>query len=892
MKTQDTYQSILRGVSQQAPSERIEGQHGEQVNMISDPVNGLTRRAGLLLVDETLKDISDVPDSSLSDAIADSYSYRAFPFSIYTNHYDLLYRSRRRQGAQSEAHLPPVSVFTKQGVRRWLDVVTDPLDTRLEDYWAGGLSSLVVLGRMVLMAGNEVRPNVQVVDHWGDDANQDKAVIYVKTGQYSKTYRVRAKIRSTGLSADVSYTTPASYYDGQLVVDDLNPADPDYQFYLNNRIYAHEQATANHTLAAAEAIIPSSIAAELLTKLHDAGQTGWVRDGAYLRNTDIETLAVGDDSVNDQLLATHNDAVSESQLSPRHFNGKVVKITPIKGSDEGYYLKAYTDGGHAFGLVTWRETAGEEVIISDMLAYGTLENETFYVASSPERLRALVLDEEAVTIAVPSYVPSMAGDLGTMPKPAFADAPIDLLAIFQDRLIVGTGNILRLSRTGDYLNFFRTSALTVRDDDPAEIFAAGTQGDVIRKAALYDRNMTFYGDNYHYVLPGRSAFDPKNPQLAVQYEIHGTGRSQPAVVGDKVFVMKEDTALAGVQMLQLNPGVWQDSPQIDTVTKQLRTYINGTPAEMVAVSAPNTLFARTEFINRSGGAYPNARPFGIYTFGYMDGPEGRVQEAWSAWEWAAALGTPFGLSSNGSGDGIMLYTLAVNTLGGVLHRGLMALEGSARAEPSGLPMLDAMRPADYTEPTLITPTADQRVAEAVRTVRDASYSTVAPSTDDFTRWAVPASPYYTSGDAAPQAVDPLRWQGVRGWGADWVTVYGETLDGVWTGLNYASFVDLTSPIMRNHEDKARLYGYLTLTKLRIQTARTGGIQGWVTHPSGTDRSLFYDGGYKAIDYEHSLFVGRRSQDVQMRIASVDWHPLTITSIAWQGDWKNNQGRIR
>ena len=46
MKVESSYDSLLRGVSQQVPQERAIGQHTEQVNMLSDPVNGLARRHG------------------------------------------------------------------------------------------------------------------------------------------------------------------------------------------------------------------------------------------------------------------------------------------------------------------------------------------------------------------------------------------------------------------------------------------------------------------------------------------------------------------------------------------------------------------------------------------------------------------------------------------------------------------------------------------------------------------------------------------------------------------------------------------------------------------------------------------------------------------------------
>ena len=48
-KVSGTYPSLSRGVNQQPFEARLDGQHGEQVNMWSDPVHGLSRRRGTIL---------------------------------------------------------------------------------------------------------------------------------------------------------------------------------------------------------------------------------------------------------------------------------------------------------------------------------------------------------------------------------------------------------------------------------------------------------------------------------------------------------------------------------------------------------------------------------------------------------------------------------------------------------------------------------------------------------------------------------------------------------------------------------------------------------------------------------------------------------------------------
>ena len=52
-KVSGSYKSLIRGVSEQVPEERLPGQHAAQDNTLSDPVRGLIRRQGSLLVNET-----------------------------------------------------------------------------------------------------------------------------------------------------------------------------------------------------------------------------------------------------------------------------------------------------------------------------------------------------------------------------------------------------------------------------------------------------------------------------------------------------------------------------------------------------------------------------------------------------------------------------------------------------------------------------------------------------------------------------------------------------------------------------------------------------------------------------------------------------------------------
>ena len=84
-KVSGTYPSLSRGVNQQPFEARLDGQHGEQVNMWSDPVHGLSRRRGTVIQSRgtdnvfgpSYHELSDYQKQELRDFYA---SYRTVPY--------------------------------------------------------------------------------------------------------------------------------------------------------------------------------------------------------------------------------------------------------------------------------------------------------------------------------------------------------------------------------------------------------------------------------------------------------------------------------------------------------------------------------------------------------------------------------------------------------------------------------------------------------------------------------------------------------------------------------------------------------------------------------------------------------------------------------------------
>lgn len=888
-KATGTYASLVRGVSQQAPADRLEGQHGEQINMLSDPVRGLVRRNGSLIEHQLLSTIT----GPVGQATADSFSFRTFTFQADGRELDLMYRSRPRVAGGAN-YLDGLIVYDKtlDTHAGFVDLVTDPDDTVMAAYLDGGFSAITAIGSYVLMAGNTVYPTDGSVSQLTGQAWSNSGAAWIRGGAYARTYTLKVRRASDSTDFTVTYTTKAAMYPGTLDTTGIAYTDLDYQKQVNDLTYAYNTAVNQWINEASEDIVPSSIAQNLIDLLTAAGFTGWTRNGSHIGSDNVALIEVSDGGDGSLFVSLLNSTNAADEVTEMHYIGKVVKVQPKTANDEVYYLKAYAKDGLAAstGLrpVIWRESAGVIQTPVRLFAIGVLHEGTFYAASNQTLLEALVLAETTDVIDVPPLIPSAVGDLESNARPAFMGKPITAMAIFQDRLMIASGSTLNLSRPGDYFNFYRSTVVSVVDDDPIEVYALGTETDTIRQAATFDKALVLYGDQYHYMMSGRTVQTPSTASIAAYLAVDNTAGAKPLSTGTYVFSLKEDNQLGACRLMQTKVGVFQDRPQFSDVSRQLRDYINGTPAEMIALSGPNMVFVRTEHFLHSQGAYPRARPAGLYVYQYMDDDQdSRLTDSWSAWEWSMALGTPIGMSAMASGGGIMVYTLAWgrNQLG-QNTRAILAMSFSARPDPTGMPYLDGMRKAELAALTgLLTAGAMPEVQDVTYTAAGAAYSNTMPAISDATRFTELEHPHYTMGDRPADEVDPYRWTGVQGNRSDYVAAYpdGNTGD-LWTGTYMPAWVDITSPFVRDRQGKAKTRGRLTLVQLLVTLIRSAGFNAKFIDRVSTKQSTHFGGAFERINYDVPVWVGRDSREVQVRLAAETWLPITINKIEWSGQW--------
>lgn len=893
-KATGSYESVIRGVSQQVPADRRPGQHHEQVNFISDPVRGLVRRRGSVY--QSHMDIGSRNPGNPAEATyirLGTTTFKTFDFVVGDNRYALLYRD---QPSQDLGHLPLMFCFNKE-TRRIIPCNFDGADPMYLALRNAGVSSLVNIGRYVYAAVRNMPTTFTTEKLWDTPANMAAAVLWVIKGDYAKTFWAKVILKKLSDNSEITlyaeYKTATSSYQGVLDTSGLDPADPDYQKKVNDANNAYNTALNQWLGTSAADVLADNIANKLLDfagdpdhppanqGLRQAAAAAGLTEGVDIAfDIDVSTIGIKtslDYSIEEILVSDYGDketpmirgvanyvSDASTDLSARHYPGKIVKVMPKKTNQEdSYYLKAVvrniTDTGISGVLteVTWVETAGVVNTPKDVFCFATVENDQFYLSGSAAGLKAL----SGMTDDVPSFEGSATGDSITSIIPHFLGRKIDYLGLFQDRLVIGSDAVLLYSRPGKYLNFWRAESLTILDSDPVEVYSLGSEDDTIVYSTTFGGDTVYFGKRKQYLLSGRQVLTPKNPSITTMSSHEDAVDSRPVASGNFVFFNKFRNGFTTTH--QFMAGLLQGNPETFEVSSAVSSYVLGEPLEMMALTTPNTLILRT-----------NANANGLFIYNYLDSADGqnRMFDSWSQWRWDDQLGYHCGMCYV-DGD-ICVFTIR------------------PRFNNSSNPVWTIVSDKFVLDTTIDNqPYLDSRVA----------YSNVA--TGNY--WLNTVTANYTSQlYGAYDTNVRQKWMGVV-----WPEIpslneaYPANVGSIQCGVGFVAYVTPTNPYVRDKNNQAIVNGRLTLEKFNVSVADTGGVTFWLWTQSRGDyvasdwsgRKLSMDsaelGIQPIVTTTVSFPVGREIRDFKYTIKSRQWLPLSITAIEYQTRFLYNSKRI-
>lgn len=821
-RTSGSYDSVIRGVSQQAAHDRLPGQHWAQDNMISDPVRGLSRRHGSVRQHELT---TSTPITA--DVLADLSARTEHTLFIHGVEYSLMVRD----GSVPASAAAPIHAINKDTKR----IMPIQLTAAAEASAREGITTVCSAGQYILMGCKGRTAAATVTDNLKPTAGQH--VAWIRGGAYSRTFKLFVT-QVGGSVKEYAYTTMKSYYDQPLDTSDIlwnlpgtDTPDPSYTKRINDRTNAYNSAVNKHIADAAKDITPENVA-QKLAALVAVDYPATTADGAYVLFPVENVILSGEDGGNGEFIRVASKSVtSPEMLTERHYAGKVMTVQPKAAGSIPYYMKAEpTTDAVGFTEVVWRETAGEVVTPTFLFLIGAVRNGTVMIGTSPQELTTLIGTE------VPAYEISRSGDTKQRPLPDMFGREITFLHMFQDRLMILAGATIFMSKTGDYFNLFADSMLTVKDDDPIEVFAQGAEDDTITAGLQLDRNLVLFGRRYQYVVPGRESMAPRNAYVGVVSSFENANITSPAAGGSLMFFCQNRESRLTMQQMQ--PGSVTDRLDAFDVSAQLDGYLTGTPQQIVAQTSPAAVFIKTREMTN-----------GFYVYSFLDSSDQsqRLFDSWSRWTFDASLGTLIGITSDDSG--LLALTLRQTAVGTRLVLDRFVRE----TDISDMPYIDSITLA--TESTL---KPDEAVAVYGRGSK---------------RWLI----------GAPLAdVSALTAR------------FPEDSAYLYAGAPFTSLVDLTSPYLRDYKDRVILDAKLTVSKLSISLTNSAGLSALISTDAGrTFRTAVQwlaraSGSWtlntQAVEEQKTLPVPvmKDNKTYRIRLQSTSWLPMTISVVEWTG----------
>ena len=842
MKLSSSYASIARGVSQQVAAQRLDGQHAEQLNLVSDPVIGLVRRRG--------SEFRAAQEFMLAPAGFDDYlkSMRNFDFRKTGVQYTMLYPT----GA-STTGAETLLCYNKE-TRAFMPLVFANPTTRT--LAAKGFNKVTQVGDLLILA---VKNQTTSYTNTGDQvASNPYGVVWVRSGAYQRTYRITANM-DDGSTRTAAFTTPSAGYPGTMDTSDIPYDSPNYTKLVNDRVNAYNSAVTAWLTTAASQVQPAYIAGQLSAQVVGWGGTGthvFETNHIALDNSHIVSLSASDGGDGTSVKYLWREVSKVEDLPFGAPNGKIVAVRPDNG-DDVFYMQANVVGG-GWARATWKEAAQVVTQPAFMFLIATVSAGSLVIASNPSDLNALT------GMIIPQLSPRKAGDVNSSPAPNFLGKEITYVGNFQDRLVVISGSIVNMSRTGDYFNFFRSSILTVKDDDPVEVYALGADDDIIRHSVFFDKSMVLFGERQQYTIDGRQPITPGTTTVIQSSAHEDATDAAPVSRGELVFFAKRREELTKINQIEV--GDVQDTSRVTEVSLQLYDYIGGKPVQLLAVTNPDLLLIRSTRDYHS-----------VVTFRYLDRGRERLLDSWSKWKYSEALGPIIGMSS--FEDQIILFHAYVSPYTGKTH--VLAAAQSLLTQVDDDPYLDCRFQVSYVPTTFRN---DASVVVAVTKENPKAYLQGERAAQSATYpYGAGTSLSYHTGFAKLKSDYPtlLMSECAYGW-------------------EYEACVELTSPYRRDQNGVAVTTGRLTISRVDVSYRDTAGIKAWIDTERGRKDVLDFNGrllGSKSSEYPFNLatssvpvFIGRESREYRLTLSAQDWRPFTLTTVEWTGQYFYNARR--
>lgn len=295
----------------------------------------------------------------------------------------------------------------------------------------------------------------------------------------------------------------------------------------------------------------------------------------YFTENDELTLEVSTGR-GDSAIVIKNYKSSDIEGLPKYsIPGTVRAIVPDPSSKNGrYWLKAEAVGKPTNSIceVVWAET---------------YEPKTRLGFSIDKYMIKMGLDG---TVDQFRFKPRDVGNDDSNPPRDFIGRTIEEMDSFQDRLAILSGSRLNLSKTDDFQQIWKNSALELLVTDPTDV---GTSGNTsrLRKMKFHNRDLLIFAEDAQFKMKGDVAVTPQTAAMPITTVNECNLDVDPVQMGSYVYYSNDYGGSAGIRRFEVEADTIVDRSV--SVTDHIIGFMPGALTDLVSNANQDMLICRS-----------------------------------------------------------------------------------------------------------------------------------------------------------------------------------------------------------------------------------------------------------------------------------------------------------
>lgn len=617
----------IQGVSQQSDKDRIDGQCTLQENLIPSALDGLIKRTGTRFVKFLGQQVSDKSLwYSYNRGDDESYIILVEPFS-------------------------EPRVFDINGNERTVNIVGGFQPYYYTDNPKEKLRMSTIADFTFLMNTEEVVGTLPDKSH----VNPATAIVYCQFVTYGRDYIVKldGNIAAKYVAPDGSEAIHANDIKTNKVAEELAEQ-------INNQSIITESANIVETSQPPNGVLEYTLQLSntIVSILQSYNNTKGISipHESFVANTikyDTQYVDDGDLVTVDYLVQATSDyqaTVNGNTLFITKLNGSSFSIDTVDGSDgndlvaiqdrvkqtsnlppyapEGYVIRVQSTEGfdeNAYWLKAETDTTGTDQTGSGVRWVETVAQDTIYKFNKDTMPHVLISEADgSFTLDYGDWQDRRVGNEDTNPFPSFVGSRLSSIGIFQNRLMVTSGESAVFTRTSRFFDFFRETTQIASASDPVDGFADAEEINNLLHYATLDGDVVFFAENGQFLIDGSKPLSKEGLVFKKITSYPMNTKAKPAVTGESIMFSYLSGDYAGVR--EMFTDSFTDTKRARPITEHVSEYIEGVPIDIIASQNINTVFIRTD---RNSDT--------LYVYDWLWSGDNKVQAAMHKWKFDGSV---------------------------------------------------------------------------------------------------------------------------------------------------------------------------------------------------------------------------------------------------------------